>query len=226
MTRQNILNIAHRGYTRAFPDNTCEAFQAAIDEGFDGVELDVRETADRRFVVYHDPNLHGKNIDRLSIGEIQGVKLNGKYEIPVLEKVLDICRGKAKLVIELKQISSLDSLLKILNKKTAPDDIIVASFKRKLVEPLRLLAPRIKTALITDRPVRDPVKLAGAAQCPVIIARFPSLNQKLIQKIRSGNFTLYIWGCCNPGEIRDALEYDIDGIISDFPNHVVTELRS
>jgi len=40
------LNIAHRGFTKGLPDNTLEAFYAAIKPGIDGIECDVHETAD------------------------------------------------------------------------------------------------------------------------------------------------------------------------------------
>jgi glycerophosphoryl diester phosphodiesterase len=51
---KRILNIAHRGFTKQFPDNTLEAFEAAIGIPVDGIECDVHETADNRFIIFHD----------------------------------------------------------------------------------------------------------------------------------------------------------------------------
>ena len=60
------LNIAHRGFTKEFPDNTMEAFYAAIKLGIDGIECDVHETADHHFVIFHDDKLEGRTITEFS----------------------------------------------------------------------------------------------------------------------------------------------------------------
>src|SRR4030042_3740320 len=103
----NILNIAHRGFHKSFPDNTLEAFEAAIGLGVDGIELDVHETADQEFIVFHDAKLLDKVIKYLLLDEIKNVKLQGKFDIPTLGQVLDLCRRRAKLMVELKKVWSL-----------------------------------------------------------------------------------------------------------------------
>ena len=52
-----MLVIAHRGASVAHPENTLEAFIGAVAQGADGIELDVRRTADARFAVSHDDTL-------------------------------------------------------------------------------------------------------------------------------------------------------------------------
>ncbi len=54
---------AHRGASGYAPENTLEAFQVAIDQGADGIELDVHLTRDGQVVVAHD-----ETIDRVSDG--------------------------------------------------------------------------------------------------------------------------------------------------------------
>jgi len=76
---KNTLNIAHRGFTTAFPDNTLEAFEAAIQIGVDAIECDIHETTDSRFVVFHDPEVLGENINKLSLAEVRNVKLEGGF---------------------------------------------------------------------------------------------------------------------------------------------------
>ena len=49
-----MLVIAHRGASAAFADNTLAAFTGAVVQRADGVELDVRRTADRRLALSHD----------------------------------------------------------------------------------------------------------------------------------------------------------------------------
>ena len=68
---KKALVIAHRGFTRDFPDNTLEAFRAAREIGVDGVEFDVQETADGAFVVFHDDCIDGNGIGNLKLEFIQ-----------------------------------------------------------------------------------------------------------------------------------------------------------
>jgi len=53
-TQHTIKIIAHRGDTTRFPENTLEAFVAALSGGADGIELDVHMTADGELIVHHD----------------------------------------------------------------------------------------------------------------------------------------------------------------------------
>ncbi len=75
---RNIINIAHRGFTKTFPDNTLEAFEAAINIGVDAIECDVQETIDHKFVVIHDSELFGKDIAKLPLAQIENAKTKGK----------------------------------------------------------------------------------------------------------------------------------------------------
>ena len=52
-----MLVIAHRGASAQFAENTLDAFLGAVDQGADGVELDVRRTADGHLAVHHDDTL-------------------------------------------------------------------------------------------------------------------------------------------------------------------------
>src|SRR5690606_32215522 len=67
------LIIAHRGASRAAPENTVAAFRRAVEMGADAIELDVRRTGDDRLVVHHDPSIaDGRAIRELSAGELPG----------------------------------------------------------------------------------------------------------------------------------------------------------
>lgn len=56
------LVLGHRGASAHAGDNTIEAFQLAVDHGADGVELDVRFTADDQIVLSHDPEISGYGV--------------------------------------------------------------------------------------------------------------------------------------------------------------------
>ena len=116
------LNIAHRGFTKDSPDNTLESFYAAIKLGADGIECDVHETADHHFVIIHDDQLAGKAVNTLSLAEIRKIKIAKDYQIPTLEETLNLCHKHIKLMLELKQVNSLDLFLEIVNAGMQTDE--------------------------------------------------------------------------------------------------------
>ncbi|MFK5282341.1 glycerophosphodiester phosphodiesterase, partial [Lacticaseibacillus paracasei] len=82
-----------RGASRAARENTIEAFRLAVDLGADGVELDVRPTADRVLVVHHDAHLaDGRAIVATERAELPA-------DVADLGPALDACRD---LVVNLE----------------------------------------------------------------------------------------------------------------------------
>jgi glycerophosphoryl diester phosphodiesterase len=108
------LVIAHRGSSRKAPENTLAAFSRAIDDGADGIELDVRRTADGAIVVFHDSRLNrttggeGK-IERCTLDELKGLSAGSWFHpifrgepIPTLDDALELMRRRVGVNIELK----------------------------------------------------------------------------------------------------------------------------
>ena len=111
---QDVEITAHRGDVSQAPENTIPAFKAAIESGADWIELDINQTKDGVLVVLHDENLMRvagvphkvrdltyDEIRSLDVGSRLGPDFQGT-SIPTLSEVLDYCRGKIKLNIEIK----------------------------------------------------------------------------------------------------------------------------
>ncbi len=222
----NILNVAHRGFTRAFPDNTLEAFAAAIEIGVDGIECDVRETADHEFIMFHDPELLGQEIAEMSLAQVDRIILQDRFRIPTLTETLDLCREQAKLLVELKCTWSLDRLSAILNTGAKPENLILISFHRELMLDLSRLLPEIPRAILTDHPISDPLEILGPSQSLTLIVRYPFATEELVERIRARHLSIIVWGCADLKEIRSTLKLGVDGIISDFPDLVSKEIST
>lgn len=67
--------IGHRGYPAAYPENTLAGLVAAAEAGADGVELDVRMSADGVPIVIHDPDLRRTTSERGFIFEMEAAAL-------------------------------------------------------------------------------------------------------------------------------------------------------
>jgi glycerophosphoryl diester phosphodiesterase len=94
-TGDPCMILAHRGGTGSWRENTTEAFSKALSLGADGVELDVRRTADGRIVVHHDPEIAG-------VGLIHTLSARELPEwVPGLDQALEACAG-AVVNVEVK----------------------------------------------------------------------------------------------------------------------------
>lgn len=131
--------IAHRGLvTGVIKENSIQAFKAAIkSDKYIGFELDIRESKDKEFVVYHDIFYKGKLVKNVLYKEMR------KNGIPKLEDVLKLKTDKI-IMIELKDTSmDLQSLAKLLNKYKNKN-LYIMSFSNKILKKLQLYIKNIK----------------------------------------------------------------------------------
>ncbi len=221
MIMRKIINIAHRGYHRDFPENTLEAFEAAVLLGVDGIEFDVHETADGGFFVFHDDYLAGRDLSKMTADEIRSERIAKEYSIPSLEDVLEICSGEMILLIELKQVRSLEKLLDILRTAVEIKMVVIMSFNGQLIKSLGLIAPDIMSAVIgSNKPAS--VEVDGDKDITGVVSMRPyELTTGGITAVHNAGGLVFAWDCKDAESVHYALEFEIDGIISDFPDIVI-----
>lgn len=212
-----------RGFAKNFPDNTLEAFQAAIELGADGIEFDVHETADNHFIILHDAKVEGQEIAKMTLAQIQSVRLAGKYRIPTLEETLELCRDRLKMLVEIKQARSLERLISILRTRADLKDVIIISFNRDLILELATLAPEFRRGILTYRPVTDPAGITAGAKTNLLLMRLPLATPELVARVRALSLSVFLWDCAGLTAVREALKLGVDGIISDSPDLVRQE---
>ena len=97
------LRLAHRGDWRRAPENTIGALLAALEmPGCDGLEFDVRATADGVPVLLHDASLERVQQVRRRLGTISAGEAE-KLGVPTLEAALAALPAKAFLDVEFKE---------------------------------------------------------------------------------------------------------------------------
>jgi glycerophosphoryl diester phosphodiesterase len=218
--RAPVINIAHRGYGRDFPENTLEAFKAALELGSDGIEFDVQETADGEFFIFHNDEIEGTKIADMRAADIREVRIQGKYVIPPLEEALAKCVAAMILIVELKQVQSLEKFLAILRSHINVARVIIVSFDHELISRLAVLAPDIMRAVITNAPVDRPAEITKAVGSAAIGLRCQDVNAESVSRLHRDGTMVFVWGCPDARSVRAVMKFDIDGVISDFPDAV------
>jgi len=137
----------HRGAGHLETENTLRAFRRAIELGLDGVEVDVWLTKDKVPVVVHGlfgGNVEFKNhkekitqIDFKALAKSKYTLKNGE-KIQSLAKVLDICKGKIDLNIEMKDPNQavIEQVLSLVKSKTMINQVSFSSFHHSLRKKL------------------------------------------------------------------------------------------
>lgn len=170
----DIWVIAHRGASKSAPENTLSAFQMAMDQGSDMIELDIRLSQDGQIVVFHDKTLkrttNGEGrVDALTFAELQRLDAGSWFgshhfeeeRIPLLRDVLSLTAGKIMLNIEIKKDAVLGNedlierkLLELLQEFEMVKHTMVSSFATLPLLRMKHAEPDLSTALLYGNTVR------------------------------------------------------------------------
>jgi glycerophosphoryl diester phosphodiesterase len=111
---RKIMAISHRGEHLHHPENTIPAYQTAIDDGADFIEVDVQTTSDGKLVLMHDNTVNRTtaaegNIRDLTLDQIRALDPGAKYSpqfvgtrVPTFDEVLDLAHGKINVYVDTK----------------------------------------------------------------------------------------------------------------------------
>jgi glycerophosphoryl diester phosphodiesterase len=106
-----------------------------------------------------------------------------------------------------------------------PEELLLTSFSRDLVLELAVLAPELPRGLITATEAPDYVRLAQATRSDAVIVRFPFASAQMADGAHAAGLPVFVWGCTDMAEVREALGMGIDGIISDWPDLAKREIE-
>ncbi len=160
------LIIARCGDSECCPENTLLAFESAIQKGADGVEFDVHQTSNAELIVHHFYNLGSSDnglglVGDHTLAELKSLDAGSWFSPafaglpkPTLAEVLELCKGKVRLELEVKS-SSLVALQKIiaeLRNFKLMDDVEVTTAHIPLLVHAKKLEPRLCTGTFFHRP--------------------------------------------------------------------------
>lgn len=210
------LIIAHRGFHRDFPENTLEAFLAAVKLGVAGVEFDVHETSDGGFVIHHDPEIGGCAISDMGLGEVDKLRIGGIYRIPTLQDALEVLGQGMVLMLELKKVRSLARFLAVLRTRVAPLWTFLVSFDEQVISELALMAPEFRGTVI-----RMPGPHGKGEDGVFLQASCEHVTPGQVEQARLSGRLVFAWDDGSMQGLQRALDYGIDIVMTDRPDVVL-----
>lgn len=232
-----MLNIAHRGASGTFPENTLSAFRAAIVAKADMCELDVQLTRDGAMVVIHDDTVErttdGKGeVAELTLAELKQLDAGAMFKngalkgerIPTLDEVFAVTAGKCGLNIELKAGGLEHQVAQIMQARNAFGDSIVSSFDWEYLKKIQQLHFNIRIALLTDEKPVDLMMNAVAMRAYAINPRWDMVTADLCKAAHEKNLKVYTWTVDADARMRALMECGVDGIMTNYPERLRTVL--
>jgi glycerophosphoryl diester phosphodiesterase len=231
MARRPLV-LGHRGASARAPENTLDAFALARELGADGVELDVRRTADDVLVVHHDPEVKGFGI----VVDAPFAALRAaRPAIPTLAEALAACRGLL-VNAEIKCLpwerdadtdgrvarATVDAIV------ASQTDAVISSFDLDAVDRVRAFGAGIPTGWLTHGQ-----EVAAAAQtaadhghewCNPDVRAALTAGAVGIAAAHDAGVRVSVWTVDDPGDARSLATAGVDSIITNAPDVISSAL--
>ncbi|MCP5523372.1 MAG: glycerophosphoryl diester phosphodiesterase membrane domain-containing protein [Verrucomicrobiales bacterium] len=219
--------IAHRGGAAVAPENTLAAFERAIADGADWLELDVQENADGEVVVVHDRDFMrigasglqvadatNEALEQIDAGSSFGARFAGE-RVPTLRQVLDLARGRVGLFIELKYYGRQQALeprvVDLVEVADMASDVVLMSLDYAGVRRAAGLRPDWPHGLLNAVAVGDLTKL----DVDFLAVNAKSASLALIGRAHARGMKVHAWTINDPVQMFVMISRGLDGLITD-----------
>ena len=216
-----MLKIGHRGARGSVAENTIQSFKEAIKEGANAIELDVRETKDKKLVIFHN-----EKVDKLTdakgyvkdftLKELKQLKVNRIGEIPTLEEALDFLKDKnVKILIEIKEPGTEERVVKEVKKRKIEDKVVIISFHEEALRKVKEISS-IETGLIYAKH-KNPIQTATQLKASYVLPLYHFTHSADIEKAHKAGLKVIVWTINTKEEALEFKRKGVDGIATDFP---------
>lgn len=231
------MTIAHRGSSASAPENTAYAFTAAMEQGADGIELDVQQTKDGVPVVIHDLSLKrvagiNRKVSSYTYEELADIDVGSWYgeeyadaRIMSLEDVLILTDGKIFLNIELKRGAKNkgveEKVAALIEEYGIENKCCVTSFSYDSLKLIKQYDPDIKTGLIMSIATGNFYTLEAADAFSI---KSTFISAQVVSSAHQQGKEIYAWTVNSTGEMRRMLNVNADHIITDRPELLMEQI--
>jgi glycerophosphoryl diester phosphodiesterase len=236
-----VLAIAHRGASGYAPENTLAAFRRAVAQGATFIETDLHLTRDAHFIAVHDETVerttNGQGaVHQMTLAELRRLDAGSWFasefmgeRIPTLEEILEFARkNDVVFYLELKPNGfwgGEHALISALRNSSEIARSVIISFDPSILTSLRKLEPTLMTGLLYNGSIEQPFEKALDIGARQIVVRGDLVTPNLLQRARKQDLQVVCWTVNSPAHMRLLVSAGVDGIMTDYPDRLLTVLK-
>jgi glycerophosphoryl diester phosphodiesterase len=223
--------IAHRGASAYRPENTLAAYQLAVEQRADMIEIDLHRTRDGAIVITHDEDLAGLGgrgaIEDATLADVRALDAGGGERVPTLDETLDRFGRRIPFNLELKRgVRGLypgleDAALAAVSARGLLAATLFSSFEDAVLARLASLAPGSRRALLVsprDRP--GPVERALAVGAEALNPWLGMARPELIEAAHAAGLAVYPFTVDRGEDMQRLLDLGVDGMFTNHPDRL------
>ena len=229
--RARPLVIAHRGASGHLPENTLAAYQRAVEQRADMIEIDLHRSRDGAIAIAHDPDLSALGgsgqIADASLAELGALDAGGGEGVPTLEQVLDRFGEQIPFNLEIKrgrggEYPELEArALEAVARRGLLGRTLFSSFEDGVLERLRAQAQEARIGcLVSPRRPERPLERARAVGAESLHPWVGLVTPDLIRAAHGDGLAVYVFTVDAADEMRRLLDLGVDGLFTNFPDRL------
>jgi len=210
------IAIAHRGDPIAARENTLPAFAAAVRQGADMVELDLRCTADGEIVILHDPTLSRlwgdeRNVNDLDVRAVRQLG-RGEERIPTLRQLL--AHVDVPLMVDFTGGDVVEGALRVVREADAMARSLFVSGNVGALRLLRSHAPEARVGLTWVKPEPPPFALLEELEAEYWNPMFRLVTAEWVAEVHDRGLRVSTWTVDKPRHMERVIAAGVDAIVS------------
>jgi glycerophosphoryl diester phosphodiesterase len=230
--RSRPLLIGHRGASAHAPENTMRAFQLAMAQHADGIEIDVKRCASGEVVVMHDATVDRTtnatgDVSKLTLAELRAIDAGDGERVPTLDDVLALVASHPTFLINIEITNYTTpgdglgpAVAECVTRSGVAERVLFSSFNHLLMRDMSRRMPDVPRALLHHTAMPLPLRELWLA--PLIRHEFQHPHHSmvtldLVRAQRARGRGINAWTVNDPMDIRRMIAAGVSGIIGDSP---------
>jgi glycerophosphoryl diester phosphodiesterase len=225
------LVIAHRGASGHAPENTLAAYELAVEQRADMIEIDLHRTLDGAIVVTHDEELSGLGgrgeIADATLAEVRSLDAGGGERVPVLSEVLDRFGARIPFNLELKRgtrqiYPELErETLALVERRGLLERMLFSSFFDPVLEALRAQSDGARIGvLVSPRAPRRWVVRARSVRAEAVHFHASLASERAVETAHAEGLAVHVYTVDRSEKMRRLIERGVDGIFTNHPDRL------
>jgi len=232
--------ISHRTNAGSSPSNSLAGILAALDDGAEAIEIDVRATVDGVPALLHDPTFvsaagatyrlaetPARSLAEIALRDPHG---EGTYRIPTLRDAIPLLGDGVRIVLDIKVPGLSPAVSALVRTAGLLDRCLVWAFDPAVTDEYRMALPEAEISLLVDAgSMREHgygsyLDVAAEQGLAGVSLHHPLVSAEVVEAAHRRGLLVYAWTVDEEADLRRVHAARVDGICTDHPAWIIRAL--